>query len=93
VTGGVRAACGASGKWFENGLFVQQIFRESGNEEFRVQDYRVYVIGPDGHIIDRIDLVCAAEEDAIERARQVIDHHVIELWQGSRRIERFEPRQ
>ena len=58
-----------------------------------MQDYRVFVIGPDGHIIDRIDLVCAAEEDAIEGARHVVDRHVIELWQGARRIERFEPRQ
>jgi hypothetical protein len=58
-----------------------------------VQEYRVFVMGPDGHVIDRIDLVCATEEDAIERARQVVDGHAVELWRGSRRIERFEPRQ
>jgi hypothetical protein len=66
---------------------------KSGKRECRVQEYRVFVIGPDGHVIDRIDLVCATEEDAIERARQVMDSHAVELWRGSRRIERFEPEQ
>jgi hypothetical protein len=61
--------------------------------ERRVRDSRVFVIGPDGHIIDRIDLVCATEEDAIERAGLVVDRHVIELWRDSRRIQRFDPPQ
>jgi hypothetical protein len=35
-----------------------------------MQDYRVYVIGPDGHVVQRHDLWCAKEGDAKERAEQ-----------------------
>jgi hypothetical protein len=56
-----------------------------------LQGYRAFVIGLDGHVIDRVDLFCASEEDARERARQLVDGHAIELWEGTRRIERFEP--
>jgi len=58
-----------------------------------VQEYRVFVVGPDGHVIDRIDLVCSTEEEALERARQAVDGHALELWRGSHRIARFEPKQ
>jgi len=54
-------------------------------------DFRAFVIGPDGHVIDRIDLVCDSEDDARERAAQLVDGHAIELWEGARRIARFEP--
>jgi hypothetical protein len=51
------------------------------------------VIGPDGHVINRIDLVCDSEDDARERAAQLVDGQAIELWEGARRIARFEPKQ
>lgn len=53
--------------------------------------YRAFVIGRDGHVMGRVDLLCADEEEAKERARQLVDGHAIELWEGSRRIERFDP--
>lgn len=56
-----------------------------------LRDYRIFVIGVDGHVTDRIDLVCASEEDARERAGLLVDVNAIELWEGTRRIERFEP--
>ena len=57
----------------------------------RTQEYRAYVIGPDGHITDRIDLVCVSEAEAHQWAKQLVDGHAVELWQGDRKIERFEP--
>jgi hypothetical protein len=49
-------------------------------------------MGSDGHVVDRVDLLCASEEEAKERARQLVVDHAVELWEGSRKIERFEPR-
>jgi hypothetical protein len=46
-----------------------------------VIDYRAYLIGPDGHIQSRVDLVCEHEEVAKERAKQLVDGHDVELWQ------------
>jgi hypothetical protein len=54
-----------------------------------MQDYRVYVIGEDGHFIRSIDLVCADDDAAIAAAKQLIERYDLELWQRDRRIARF----
>ena len=48
-------------------------------------EYRAYLIGPDGHIVKRIELVCADDETAKEQAKALVDGHDIELWQEARR--------
>ena len=55
--------------------------------------YRAYIIGSDGHIMGRIDLMCESEDEAKERAEQLVDGHAIELWYEACKIARFEPRQ
>jgi hypothetical protein len=50
-----------------------------------VIDYRAYLIGPDGHIQSRVDLVCEHEEAAKERAKQLVDGRDVELWQLDRK--------
>ena len=55
----------------------------------QMQEYRAYLIGPDGHIIQRADLVCADEEAAKEHAKQLVDGHDVELWQLDRMIATF----
>jgi len=52
--------------------------------------YRAY-IGPDGHVQDRVDLFCENDDDAQERAKQLVDGHAVELWDEARKIARFEP--
>ena len=52
-------------------------------------DYRVYVIGSDGHFVRAIQLDCPDDNAAIESAKQLIDGHDIELWQRDRRIVKF----
>ena len=52
-------------------------------------EYRVYIIGEDGHIRQRVDLVCSDDELARTEAAQLVDGHDVELWQGTRRIARF----
>lgn len=55
-----------------------------------MQEYRAFLVGPDGHVVSRIDLLCIDEQDARERARRLAEGHAVELWEGARRIERFE---
>ena len=54
--------------------------------------YRAYIIASDGHIRDRIDLFCESDEEAKERAQQLVDGHAVELWDEGRRIAVFEPK-
>jgi hypothetical protein len=56
-----------------------------------MHEYRAFIIGPDGHVSDRIDLYCKNEDDARKRAKLLVDGHAVELWELDRLIERFEP--
>ncbi len=57
-----------------------------------MQEYRAYIIGPDGHIQQRIDLLCADDDAAKEQARQLVNGHDVELWQLDRQIATFTSR-
>jgi hypothetical protein len=54
-----------------------------------MQEYRAYIVDPSGHVLERIDMMCSDEEVAKERARQLVDGHDVELWQGDHRIATF----
>ena len=56
-----------------------------------MHDYRVYFLAPDGHITNRVDLFCSDDEAAKERAKQLVDGQVVELWQLDHKIATFEP--
>jgi hypothetical protein len=51
--------------------------------------YRAYIIGTDGRFLRAIELACPDDETAKEYAKQLVDGHDIELWQGDRKIEAF----
>jgi hypothetical protein len=53
-------------------------------------DYRVYIIGRDGHIQKAVLLDCSNDKAAIESAKQFINGHEVELWQRDRLIARFD---
>jgi len=53
--------------------------------------YRAYIIGTDGHIELRIDLDVRDEAAARESTKQLVDGHIVELWEGATKIETFEP--
>jgi hypothetical protein len=55
-----------------------------------MEHYRAYIIGGDGHIASAVDLQCEHEEAAKALARQLVDGHDVELWQGGRQIAVFE---
>jgi hypothetical protein len=49
-------------------------------------NYRVYVVGSDGHFIDVVALECGDDAEATKRAAQLVDGHDVELWQGARKV-------
>jgi hypothetical protein len=53
--------------------------------------YYAFVIGDDGHITKRIEIICENDEEAKRYARQLVDGHAIEFWQEARMIETFDP--
>lgn len=57
-----------------------------------MNEYRAYIMGADGHILNRIDLRCADDDDAKEQAKQLVDGHDVELWQLGRKIAEFKVR-
>jgi hypothetical protein len=54
-----------------------------------MQHYRVYIMGWDGHILNAVNLDCADDDAARERAKQLVDGHDVELWQLDRKIAKF----
>jgi hypothetical protein len=52
--------------------------------------YRAYLLDHDRHVISVANLQCADEQEARERAAQLVDANDIELWQLDRRIAVFE---
>lgn len=51
--------------------------------------FHAYIIGPDGHIIKRVDLAYEKQEDAEKHAKSLVDGHDVELWQLDRKIATF----
>ena len=55
-----------------------------------MHDDSAYLIRLNGHIVRRIDLLCADETDACEQARRLVsDEFWVELWQRDRFIATF----
>ncbi|UGY23545.1 hypothetical protein HU675_0037240 [Bradyrhizobium septentrionale] len=51
--------------------------------------YHAYILGPDGHIQNRVDVLCDDDEEATRMAEQLVDGHDVELWQGARMLATF----
>jgi hypothetical protein len=56
-----------------------------------MEEYRAYIIGRFGHIINRVDILCSDENEARQLAKRGLDVHAVELWQAGGFVERFEP--
>lgn len=55
-----------------------------------MSDYRAYLVGSDGHIFQAMNLYVPDDAAAIAAALQLVDGHDVELWQGARKIAKFE---
>jgi hypothetical protein len=55
-------------------------------------EYSIYAIDKDGHISGAAVIIDAADDQAArEEAKRGLDGQTIELWDGPRRIARFDP--
>jgi hypothetical protein len=52
-------------------------------------EYRVYIIGSDGHFQESVPLICPDDDVAMEQAKQLVDGHDVEVWQRARKIAGF----
>jgi len=57
----------------------------------QMPEYQAYVIGDDGHVQQRIDLTCADDDAAKERAKSLMDTLAVELWRSEQKLATFEP--
>lgn len=54
-----------------------------------MRDYRAYTVGTDGRFIGFEPLVCDNDDDAIAKARSLLEGKDIELWDGARLVIRL----
>jgi hypothetical protein len=50
---------------------------------------RAYIIGVDGKFVRAVELLCPDDDTANEYAKNLVDGHDVELWQGARKINAF----
>jgi hypothetical protein len=53
--------------------------------------YYIYTVGDDGRIQSRVNAICDDDAQAKRRAEQLLDGHVVELWQEARKVAEFRP--
>jgi hypothetical protein len=51
-----------------------------------MQEYRIFILGPDGHIRGRYEFPAPDDKAAREHAKQMVDGHDIERWERGRKI-------
>jgi hypothetical protein len=54
-----------------------------------VAEYRAYILWPNGKIRKAIEIIYDDDEAAKANAKQLVDGHDVELWQGARKRETF----
>jgi len=55
----------------------------------QMPEYSAYILGPDGHIQSRLDLICRDEADARGQAKALAGGFDVELWELNKRIGLF----
>ena len=56
-----------------------------------VTQYSAYVLDPNQQVARVMMLDCASDEEAGQQAQALVELHPIELWNGKRRVGRFDP--
>jgi hypothetical protein len=50
-------------------------------------DYRIYFLGPDGHIHSPPQIIaCSDDAEAEKQSRELLEGNVIEVWQCMRQV-------
>ncbi|HMK78881.1 MAG TPA: hypothetical protein VK438_04495 [Xanthobacteraceae bacterium] len=53
--------------------------------------YRLHTISPDGRFVDRVDLDCDTDEQAVEMAKARLGAYRLEVWSGARLVREITP--
>jgi len=53
-------------------------------------EYRAYILDEDGHVSTAVGFVCPDDQAVKKYARQLVDGHEVEHWQGDRQIATFD---
>jgi hypothetical protein len=53
--------------------------------------YYLYIMSNDGHVQNRVNVICADDEEARNRARRLMDGQAVELWLEGRKIAELKP--
>jgi hypothetical protein len=53
--------------------------------------YRAFVLSFEGSVVSVVELDCADDAEAMMRAKALVENRPVELWEGARRIARFNP--
>jgi hypothetical protein len=72
-----------------NYFYVPIIESHPSGDFFGVAEYRAFPVGIDGHFIGFEPLVCDSDDEAIAKARRLVDGHDVELWCGERLVVRL----
>jgi hypothetical protein len=51
-----------------------------------MSQYRIFAIGPDGHITDATLSECSNDEQAIEQAQRLQGDRDLDIWDGARLV-------
>jgi hypothetical protein len=51
--------------------------------------YRAYMVGEDGHFFNFEPIDATTDQEAIEKAKQFVDGHDIEVWERARFLKRL----
>jgi hypothetical protein len=54
-----------------------------------MSEYRVFTVGSDGDFIGSKLLLCDDDEQAVEKANQLLDGHDLHVWSGPRYVRRL----
>jgi hypothetical protein len=63
------------------------------DDHVATKEYKLLILTPEGHVLDRHTLTCADDDEAKETAKLFADSSTVEVWKGPVRIIRFEPMQ
>jgi hypothetical protein len=63
---------------------VADLARFAGTD--MMPEYRLYTLGDDGHLTRLEPLICANDEEAIAKAKNLAQRRDVELWSGSRLV-------
>ena len=63
----------------------------SACDNVALNEYRVLVLTPEGHVLDQHILTCADDDEARKAAKVLADRSAVEIWIGPVRMVRFEP--